>query len=453
MKHNELIRKRRVGLSASSAALLLAGLSFPAISPANAAACNATPVDLGSGVYEVKFTNSCDWTAPAGLSVLEALLVGAGGTSIEGYAGGGGEVKVVGLDKSKSTWTIQVGLASASDGDSGRNTIVSATGPVSHSAAGGRDGAYPAGGTSGSGFDGSDCGAGFCYGGPGGGAGAAAVSGFDGGAGLLVSAAATAASLGSGLFGSDTRCFGGGGATAGIDESSSPAVFHSGTPGCGGGTGAWSGDPGSYTSSATDATANSGGGGGGVDSDGEAQGAAADGVVIFRYTVAAGGSCSSITTLSQGGWSNNSSSSPLTNSWFGTKFASGLKVGGATNSVTLTTAGNLRQFLPQSGTPAVLSGNRSNLTSKQLKNVLAGQAAALTLNLALNTGLADASLASESGYSGTVSALLADVNAALNGTGSPSKATLANLNRLAEYVNLSFPGGLDQSRVICGIDD
>lgn len=154
------------------------------------------------------------------------------------------------------------------------------------------------------------------------------------------------------------------------------------------------------------------------------------------------------TTLSQGGWSNTASSSPLTSSWFSTNFPTGLKIGALTNSVTLTSGDRVRQFLPQSGTPAVLSGgSRTNLTRSDLKNTLAGQVAALTLNLAHNPGLAGKYLAV--GYSDTVSDLLGEANAALNGPA--SKTTLSSLNYLVEYVNLSFPNGVDEGRIVCSV--
>lgn len=48
-----------------------------------------------------------------------------------------------------------------------------------------------------------------------------------------------------------------------------------------------------------------------------------------------------------------------------------------------------------------------------------------------------------SGYEGTVANLLDDVNAALNGTGRPSRNYLSQLSRYEEYVNLSFRSGID----------
>lgn len=153
-------------------------------------------------------------------------------------------------------------------------------------------------------------------------------------------------------------------------------------------------------------------------------------------------------TLSQGGWSNRSRTSPLTDAWFDTEFPSDLVIGGPSGSVTLTTATTTRRFLPQSGTPATLpSSSLVDPTAKQLKNTLAGQAVALTLNLAWSPQLADATLVD--GYSGTVGELLDEVNAALDGATSLSRSELAALSASAERVNLSFPGGIDQGALVC----
>lgn len=156
-------------------------------------------------------------------------------------------------------------------------------------------------------------------------------------------------------------------------------------------------------------------------------------------------------TLSQGGWGNRSTSNPLYSTWFGIQFPGGLKIGGANNSVTFTTASAMANFLPQSGTPRSLTGgNLSNLT-RSLKNTLAGQTAALALNLALSPALTDATFAGDvNGYTGTVGELLVAANAALNGTGSPTKALLASTNRNLDYVNLAFEGGIDGGRLQCG---
>jgi hypothetical protein len=154
-------------------------------------------------------------------------------------------------------------------------------------------------------------------------------------------------------------------------------------------------------------------------------------------------------TLGQGGWGDRSPSNPLTSDSFDVEFP--LKIGGSDNSITFTTASAMRNFLPQSGTPAVLNGGNVFDRSRSLKNTFAGQTAALTLNLALSPNLATATLAdSYNGYTGTLADLLDDANEALNGTGSPSKSQLSALNRLLDYVNSAFGGGVDSGRLVCG---
>lgn len=165
-------------------------------------------------------------------------------------------------------------------------------------------------------------------------------------------------------------------------------------------------------------------------------------------TVELGCDLSDARTLSQGGWSNTATTSPLTGGWFDAEFPDGLTIGGDTNSVTLTTAASMRAFLPQSGTPAALrSGHRTDLRSRDLKNTLAGQTAALTMNLALSPGMANAEL--HNGYAGTVADLLEASNAALDGASPLSRSALSVLSQHAAYVNLSFEGGLDAGRLSC----
>jgi hypothetical protein len=155
-------------------------------------------------------------------------------------------------------------------------------------------------------------------------------------------------------------------------------------------------------------------------------------------------------TLSQGGWGNRSASNPLTVSWFGTAFPEGLTIGGATNSIRFTDATSMRHFLPQSGTPAALTGGTVTNASRSLKNTLAGQAAALRLNLALSPNLAAATLVgSYNGFEGTLDDLLDEANEALDGFGSPTKAQLSTLTKTIDYVNTAFEGGIDAGRLTC----
>jgi hypothetical protein len=472
--------------------IALSGLSAP---PAHAAACSPetdTTTVAGATILQFKEVGACDWTVPAGVTAVEVLIVGGGGGGGGVAAGGGGGAGAVLHGTSiavtpGSVVNVTVGaggvagvnpVSAASRGGSGGN---SAFGDAVALGGGGGGGynfptnpptwglGLPGGSAGGHGELGVVSSAtpssqtsvpGFvAYGNAGGSQGFATQSGSGGGG---------AGAVGGSVTGFQTPGAGGAGLSFSITGT---AVTYAG----GGGGAGWNGVAGGaggsggggagagVTSSAVAGSANSGGGGGGGDigSFRDGPGAAGgSGIVIVRFPPSGGGDddgadcdLEGVDTFSQGGWANTATWRSLTDSWFSTEFPSFLKIGGADNSVTLTTASNVRQFLPQSGEPAVLSGQGTNLTRKQLKNTLAGQATALALNIAWSPGLADAELAAESGYEGTVQDLLDDVNEALNGTDSPAKSTLSNLTRLAEYVNLSFPAGVDQNRLICPADN
>ncbi|MFO1539412.1 MAG: hypothetical protein ACKOTZ_03050, partial [Chloroflexota bacterium] len=71
---------------------------------------------LGGGVCQVTFRSTPvgEFSAPAGATQLEALLGGAGTPGVRGYAGGGGEVRVVSLDPAGSS-TVTVGTIPETD--------------------------------------------------------------------------------------------------------------------------------------------------------------------------------------------------------------------------------------------------------------------------------------------------------------------------------------------------
>jgi len=60
---------------------------------------NPNAITVGNDVCEITFltTPSADFVVPAGVSAMQALLVGGGSGANAGYTGGGGEVKVVDL--------------------------------------------------------------------------------------------------------------------------------------------------------------------------------------------------------------------------------------------------------------------------------------------------------------------------------------------------------------------
>jgi hypothetical protein len=93
-------------------------------------------------------------------------------------------------------------------------------------------------------------------------------------------------------------------------------------------------------------------------------------------------------------------------------------------------------------------GPTSNPTSKTIKNTLAGQAVAATLNLALSPGLAPATVQSGvfAGY--TAQQLLDAANAALGGA-AITKTGLSDLTLNLGYLNASFENRISTGFLAC----
>jgi hypothetical protein len=289
------VARRRV-IAASVTATMAVGL-FATVAPtASAAICPTTVTDLGAGRFEIRFTSTegtCDWSVPEGVTKLEALLVGSGGSGLASYAGGGGDVVIVDLTGTTGAVAITVGAA---DDGAGRDTEL-VDGVTTHTAAGGGNGENFCGGTSGNGNEGY-CDSEGADGGGGAGGDAPATPGVnpnwgDGGPGLVVDDLAGAGSLFDGV----TECFGGGGAAAfsegSFDQNLGTFVietFVSNTAGCGGGLFFASGP---FPKALADFTVgrdlpeNSGGGGpaiyGGAPNEIDLTGS--DGVAVVRYEV------------------------------------------------------------------------------------------------------------------------------------------------------------------------
>jgi len=152
------------------------------------------PVAAGSSTCEVVFTANGIWAPPAGVSKVEALLVGASGAATDSYGGGGGDVRIVELSPS-GVVTVVVGVGGVGNVAGGASSVTQ--GALVESAAGGEGAAQFNGGNSGNGNSGLS---------GGGGAGGGPAPSSDGGPGIVLS------SLPSTLFATDTDCFGGGGA-------------------------------------------------------------------------------------------------------------------------------------------------------------------------------------------------------------------------------------------------
>lgn len=169
-------------------------------------------------------------------------------------------------------------------------------------------------------------------------------------------------------------------------------------------------------------------------------------------------SCSGFVTVTQGGWGAKCSG----NNWgcyldskFAACFPNGLTIGSGTRMIKITNAAAIHTFLPNGGTSGPLAvGVLINPTNKTIKNTLAGQTAALTLNVAFDA--CNPSFASPSGTLGnlivstgpmagmTVNQVLTEANKTLGGIGTYSADLLTsicdNINRNYDNgtVNLGF---------------
>ncbi len=235
---------------------------------------------MSDGICEVAFTSgSHTFTPPAGITKLDALVVGAGGAGgptvgscSTAYGGGGGEVIVTTLSVS-GTLTLKVGAPgdvnqpySSSANDTSITQGALAT--TSHGGiSAGTDGCGGPGGTSGNGNSGF-----LGWGHPyytvsgGGGAGGPATRGDytsgNGGPGVVVNAIPNA---GATLFRNDADCFGGGGGASGLGTTPTSESNHrNGTATCGGGDYTFAGleDAAFTTYSQNTPRPHSGGGGG-----------------------------------------------------------------------------------------------------------------------------------------------------------------------------------------------
>ena len=164
-------------------------------------------------------------------------------------------------------------------------------------------------------------------------------------------------------------------------------------------------------------------------------------------------------TYTQGGWGSPSNSSPgqIRDLFFNNVFPSGLVVGG-TNTLTLTSAQAVKDFLPSGGTPAGLSQNYTNPTSSISAGNFAAQVVALTLNVKYSeaghlgsnsTSLGDLEFVGGDFIGKTVNEFLAIANDALGGN-TNTGYTYSQLNSAATTVNENFDNGtVDNGDLTC----
>jgi hypothetical protein len=161
--------------------------------------------------------------------------------------------------------------------------------------------------------------------------------------------------------------------------------------------------------------------------------------------------CGDFTTYTQGGWGappqTNNPGGLLANN-FGRVYPGGSVAIGGNYELTFTSALTIQNFLPQGGTPAVLTGSATNPTNSAA-GVFAGQVVALQLSVDFsNKGITPSGLSALLVASGplqgqTVAQVLALANTVLGGnTGAlPSGLTVSGLVSILDAINQNFDGG------------
>ena len=217
--------KTTVGVGTALAGVALASLA-PATAASAADSCALGATLVSPGICEITFTSGTHtFIPPAGITKLDALVVGAGGGGWSAgygiaYGGGGGEAKVVSLAETGDV-SIVVGAGAAADLNNGHHTSTDSSVTQNSStttAQGGSGGDGGNAGISGTGYTGRQWGTQYqaSPGGPpifiggGGGAGGATTE-SEGGPGVSVSSLTGASSS---LFAGVTTCYGGGGGAA-----------------------------------------------------------------------------------------------------------------------------------------------------------------------------------------------------------------------------------------------
>ncbi|MHC1738611.1 MAG: choice-of-anchor A family protein [Ignavibacteriaceae bacterium] len=164
------------------------------------------------------------------------------------------------------------------------------------------------------------------------------------------------------------------------------------------------------------------------------------------------------TTFTQGGWGSPSNSTPgrIRDLYFNEVFPSGLVIGTG-NTLTLTTASEVKDFLPAGGTSGSFSQSYVN-PKKTSAGVLAGQVVALSLNVnydaagkigSNSTDLGDLIIVSGPFEGKSVSQFLVIANQAIGGE--ETGYTFSQINDMATKINENFDDGTTNNGALtCG---
>lgn len=155
-------------------------------------------------------------------------------------------------------------------------------------------------------------------------------------------------------------------------------------------------------------------------------------------------------TQTQGGWGstpNGNNPGAYLHANFASAFPNGLVVGCGNKTITLTSAQAVTDFLPQGGTPSVLTQSYTNPVNSI--SVLAGQVVALKISVTLdnavasfgnsNTSLSSLVITSGTFQGWTVGQLLAEAELVLGGCSSNYSASA--INNAVDMINNNFVDG------------
>ncbi|MFM1932057.1 MAG: hypothetical protein RL226_1360, partial [Bacteroidota bacterium] len=171
---------------------------------------------------------------------------------------------------------------------------------------------------------------------------------------------------------------------------------------------------------------------------------------ILNTSVASGCDAGQLRTQTQGGWGTNpNGNNPgvYLDANFANAFPNGLSIGCGENTLTLTTAQAVRDFLPSGGTPAPLSGEIVN-PGNSLSNTFAGQLVAATLSVTFDAfdanfgastwNLGDLFLLNGSLAGWSVNELITAANEAIGGC---SNESISALNDALAMFNENYVDG------------
>ncbi|MFA5909870.1 MAG: MBG domain-containing protein [Vicinamibacterales bacterium] len=183
----------------------------------------------------------------------------------------------------------------------------------------------------------------------------------------------------------------------------------------------------------------------------DGQGGTATATVTVTITAAQSCTNSGFTTYSQGGWGakpkgNNPGQLLATN--FARVYPGGFVIIGGTKTLKFTSAAAIAVFLPQGGTPAVLTSSAVNPTSSSAGN-FAAQLLALRLAVDFSaagvtkSGLGDLVMLSGPLAGSSVNQILVMANKVIGGQTSalPSGVSISMLNGILESLNLNYHEG------------